>query len=131
MHLDALRVRLVDECLQWIERERRDAWLVCARNRRAVAEAVAAPNGLHDDRVEVRGLRARDDRIDPRRIEQVVAESVDPVRAELAPRRSPGIEVRGLRLLWEPDKCQYGDERQANLPHYLSNDEATTSVAGG
>jgi hypothetical protein len=59
----------------------------------------------------VRGFRARDDRIDPRRVEQVVAEGVDPVRTELAPGRRRCIELRRLRLLREPDKCQYGDER--------------------
>ena len=93
---DALRVRLVDERLQRIEREWREAGLIGARHRRAVAETVAAPDDLRDDRIQVRGLRRGDDRVDARRIEQVVAERVDPVRAELAPRRSPGVELRGL-----------------------------------
>jgi hypothetical protein len=131
VHLDALRVRLVDERLQRVERGWRDPRLLGARDRCAIAEAVAAAHGLYDDRVEPRRLGRCDDRIDPRRVEEVVTEGVDPVRAELTPRRRRRIEVRRVHALGERHKRQYGHECQGNLPHYLRNDEATAGVAGG
>ena len=131
MYFDALRVRFVDERLQWIEREGRETGLIRARDRRAIAEAITPPHGLHDDRVESRGLRARDDGIDAWRIEQIVAERVDPVRAELAPGGCRGIEVRGIHRLRKPGKREHEGEPQTDLPHYSSNDEATVVVAVG
>jgi len=96
--LDALRVRLVDQRLQRIEGKGATPVDPCAARTRGCRSSPRA-NSLHDDRVQVRGLVPDDDRIDARRIEQVVAEGVDPVRAELAPRRRRAIELRALRLL--------------------------------
>ena len=57
MHLEALRVRLLDQGLQRVERCGVDARLLSARCERAIAEAVAAADDLRDDRVHVKRLR--------------------------------------------------------------------------
>ena len=87
VHLDALGVRLGDERVERVVWEWCDAGLR-ARHHCAVAEAVAAASDLHDECVEVRGLRGRDELRNLHLVEDAFAECVHPERAELALRRA-------------------------------------------
>lgn len=57
------------------------------REPRPQAETVAAPDDLRDDRVRVRRLGRRDERVDLRLVVDAFAEGIRPEGAELAGRR--------------------------------------------
>src|SRR5919106_2830895 len=71
--LDAFRVRLGDEGVERIERQSYDVRLR-PRHHRAIAEAVAAATDLHNEGVEVRGFRLRDELCDLRVAKDAFAE---------------------------------------------------------